>query len=217
MNILSPSLLSIDFNNVERNARALDEAGVKWFHLDVMDGNFVKNISFGPPVIKCIRQITDSFFDVHLMILEPIRYVDAFKDAGADMLTVHYEACKDVQATLDYIKGEGLKAGLAINPGTPVSEIEEYIDKVDMVLIMSVNPGFGGQKFMPEAIDKLKQVKMLSDAKNPDMYIQVDGGITIDNVQAVLDAGANVVVAGSAVFKGDKSANVRAFSDILNS
>lgn len=216
MNILSPSLLSIDFNHVERNARALDEAGVKWFHLDVMDGNFVKNISFGPPVIKCIRKITDSFFDVHLMILEPIRYVDAFKDAGADMLTVHYEACKDVQATIDYIKEEDLKAGLAINPDTPVSEIEEYIDKVDMVLIMSVNPGFGGQKFMPVAIDKLKQVRKLADVKNPDMYIQVDGGITVDNVQEVLDAGANVIVAGSAVFKGDKAANVRAFSDILN-
>ena len=215
MNILSPSLLSIDFNHIERNAKVLDEAGVKWFHLDVMDGNFVTNISFGPPVIKCIRKITKSFFDVHLMIEEPIRYIDAFKDAGADMLTIHYEACTDVADTIEHIKAVGLKVGIAINPETPVSAIEEYIDKVDMVLVMSVKPGFGGQKFMPVALDKLKEVRKLADEKNPDMHIQVDGGITTGNVQEVLDAGANVVVAGSAVFKGDKAANVKAFLDIL--
>ncbi len=215
MNILSPSLLSIDFNHVEKNAKVLDEAGVKWFHLDVMDGIFVRNISFGPPVIKCIRKITDSFFDVHLMIVDPIRYVDAFKDAGSDMLTVHYEACKNLQDTIDYIKENELKVGVAINPDTPVSVLEPYIDKVDMVLIMSVNPGFGGQKFMPVALDKLKRVKEWADEKNPDLYIQVDGGITVDNVSAVLDAGANVVVAGSAVFRGDKAANVRAFQEAM--
>ncbi len=216
MNILSPSLLSIDFNHVEKNAKVLDEAGVKWFHLDVMDGIFVRNISFGPPVIKCIRKITDSFFDVHLMIVDPIRYIDAFKDAGSDMLTVHYEACKNLQDTIDHIKDSDLKAGVAINPDTPVSVLEPYIDKVDMVLIMSVNPGFGGQKFMPVALDKLKHVKEWADEKNPDLYIQVDGGITVDNVSAALDAGANVVVAGSAVFKGDKAANVRAFQEALD-
>lgn len=216
MNILSPSLLSIDFNHVEKNAKVLDEAGVKWFHLDVMDGIFVRNISFGPPVIKCIRKITDSFFDVHLMIVDPIRYIDAFKDAGSDMLTVHYEACKNLQDTIDHIKDSDLKAGVAINPDTPVSVLEPYIDKVDMVLIMSVNPGFGGQKFMPVALDKLKRVKEWADEKNSDLYIQVDGGITVDNVSAALDAGANVVVAGSAVFKGDKAANVRAFQEALD-
>lgn len=216
MNILSPSLLSIDFNHVERNAKVLDEADVKWFHLDVMDGIFVRNISFGPPVIKCIRKITDSFFDVHLMIVDPIRYVDAFKDAGSDMLTVHYEACQNLQETIDYIKESGLKVGVAINPDTPVSVLEPYVDKVDMILIMSVNPGFGGQKFMPIALNKLKCVKAWADEKNPNLYIQVDGGITVDNVDAVLDAGANVIVAGSAVFKGDKAANVRAFQEALN-
>lgn len=216
MNILSPSLLSIDFNHVERNAKVLDEAGVKWFHLDVMDGIFVRNLSFGPPVIKCIRKITDSFFDVHLMIVDPIRYVDAFKDAGSDMLTVHYEACQNLQETIDYIKESGLKVGVAINPDTPVSVLEPYVDKVDMILIMSVNPGFGGQKFMPIALNKLKCVKAWADEKNPNLYIQVDGGITVDNVDAVLDAGANVIVAGSAVFKGDKAANVRAFQEALN-
>ncbi|MGN0152030.1 MAG: ribulose-phosphate 3-epimerase [Wujia sp.] len=215
MNILSPSLLSIDFNHVERNAKVLDAAGVKWFHLDVMDGIFVKNISFGPPVIKCIRKITDSFFDVHLMIVDPIRYVDAFKDAGADMLTVHYEACQNLQETIDYIKDAEMKVGVAINPETPVSVLEEYIDKVDMILIMSVKPGFGGQKFMPIALDKLKVIREWADKVNPELKIQVDGGITLDNVQSVLDAGANVVVAGSAIFRGDKAENVRAFQEAL--
>ena len=135
MNILSPSLLSIDFNHIERNAKVLDEAGVKWFHLDVMDGTFVRNISFGPPVIKCIRKITESFFDVHLMINEPIRYIDAFADAGADMLTVHYEACKNLQETIDAVKAAGMKVGVAVNPETPVHWLEYYINQVDMVIV----------------------------------------------------------------------------------
>ena len=166
MNILSPSLLSIDFNHIERNAKVLDEAGVKWFHLDVMDGTFVRNISFGPPVIKCIRKVTDSFFDVHLMINEPIRYIDAFADAGADMLTVHYEACKDLQETIDAVKAAGMKVGIAVNPETPVHWLEYYINQVDMVLIMSVNPGFGGQKFMPIALTKLQEVKALAEERH---------------------------------------------------
>lgn len=211
MNILSPSLLSIDFNHVERNTRILEEAGVKWLHLDVMDGIFVKNISFGPPVIKCIREITDSFFDVHLMIVNPIRYIDAFKQAGANMLTVHYEACENLSETIDAIRQEGLLCGVAVNPDTPVSVLEEYIDRVDMILIMSVVPGFGGQKFMPVALDKLKTVRTWANEKNPKLYIQVDGGITTGNVRDVLRAGANVVVAGSAVFRGDKTENVRTF------
>lgn len=211
MNILSPSLLSIDFNHVERNTGILDAAGVKWFHLDVMDGVFVKNISFGPPVIKCIRRITDSFFDVHLMIVNPIRYVDAFREAGADMLTVHYEACENLSETIDAIRDAGLSCGVAVNPDTPVSVLEEYIDRIDMALIMSVVPGFGGQKFMPVALDKLKAVHEWAEAGNPKLRIQVDGGITTGNVRDVLRAGANVVVAGSAIFQGDITQNVKEF------
>ena len=216
MNILSPSLLSIDFNHIERNAKVLDEAGVKWFHLDVMDGTFVRNISFGPPVIKCIRKATDSFFDVHLMINEPIRYIDAFADAGADMLTVHYEACKDLQETIDAVKAAGMKVGIAVNPETPVHWLEYYINQVDMVLIMSVNPGFGGQKFMPIALTKLQEVKALAEERNPELLTNIGEFIGYFLESFLHLAGANVVVAGSAVFKGDKKANIAAFMEKLN-
>lgn len=216
MNILSPSLLSVNFNNIEADAKTLDESGVKWYHLDVMDGLFVKNISFGPPVIESIRKITDSFFDVHLMITEPIRYIEAFKKSGADMITVHYEACEDLDATLDAIRDAGVKVGLSINPDTPYEVVFPYIEKVDMVLVMSVYPGFGGQKFMPVAIDKIKAIRKKADELNKELMIEVDGGINLDNVKDVLNAGANVIVAGSAVFKDDISANVKAFLDILD-
>ncbi|MBQ9607974.1 MAG: ribulose-phosphate 3-epimerase [Lachnospiraceae bacterium] len=215
MNILSPSLLSIDFNNIERDAKILDKSGVSWYHLDVMDGMFVPNISFGPPVIKAIRKITDCFFDVHLMIKEPIRYIEAFKDAGADLLTIHYEACENLTETIAKIKESGLKAGLAVNPKTDITVVKPYLSDVDMVLVMSVEPGFGGQKFMPVAIDKLKWLKYNLNPDNPDMLIEVDGGINFDNVNIVLEAGANVIVAGSACFNGDIADNVTRFDKIL--
>ena len=216
MNILSPSLLSIDFNNIEKDAKIISEAGAPWYHLDVMDGMFVPNISFGPPVIEAIRKISDAFFDVHLMIMEPSRYIDAFKKAGADLLTIHYEACENFEKSINDVKNAGLKCGIAINPDTPVSAIEKYIKDVDMVLVMSVVPGFGGQKFMPVAIDKIKQVKAMAKEVNPKLLIQVDGGITLENVREVVDAGASVIVAGSAVFKGDKASNVKQFMEIIN-
>lgn len=216
MNILSPSLLSIDFNHMERDMKTLEEAGVKWFHLDVMDGYFVKNISFGPPVIQSIRKTSGAFFDVHLMVHEPIRYISAFKGAGADMLTVHSEACGNLSETIEAVKAEGMKVGVAINPDTPVDEIREYIDRVDMVLVMSVVPGFGGQKFMPVSLDKLRQVRSLANEKNQELLIQVDGGINTDNVKDVLEAGANVIVAGSAVFNGNKTENAKKFLELMN-
>lgn len=216
MNILSPSLLSVDFAHIADDAKEIEEAGATWFHLDVMDGLFVKNISFGQPVISSIRKISKAFFDVHLMIMNPIRYVESFKEAGADMLTVHYEACDDLEATIQAIKDNGMKVGLAINPDTPVSSIASYVEKVDMVLVMSVYPGFGGQKFIPDALTKIKEVKEIANEVNNDLLIQVDGGVTLDNVKDTIDAGCNVVVAGSAVFKGDKKANVESFNKIIN-
>ncbi|MDU1411624.1 MAG: ribulose-phosphate 3-epimerase [Clostridium sp.] len=201
---LSPSILSADFSKLGEQVKEIERYGADWVHIDVMDGMFVPNISFGIPIIKSIRKLTDLTFDVHLMIEEPGRYIKDFVDAGADMITIHYEADRHIDRTISYIKSFGIKAGIALNPGTPVSMIENLIEKVDMVLIMSVNPGFGGQKYIEYSGRKIEEVKALKDKYNKEMYIQVDGGIDATNIDKVIKAGANSVVAGSAVFKNNE-------------
>lgn len=217
MNCLAPSILAADFSKLGEQLRLLDETGVQYVHIDVMDGMFVPSISFGIPVIRSIRPCTDRIFDVHLMIEEPERYIADFADAGADLITVHAEACKHLDRTIDSIKERGLQAGVAINPATPLSAIACILHKVDMVLVMSVNPGFGGQKLIPYTVSKIRELKKIIDEEGLKTDIEVDGGINLENVQEVLDAGANIIVAGSAVFRGDAAENAERFLRILNS
>lgn len=213
--VLSPSILSADFKILGEEMRKTEKNGAGYIHFDVMDGLFVPSISFGIPVLASIHSATEQVMDVHLMIQEPIRYIEEFQKAGADIVTIHLEACEDVKATLDKIHACGMKAGLSICPETEAEALEPYLADVDMILVMSVHPGFGGQKFIPESLDKIRKVRDMVEKREVFADIQVDGGVHLGNVREVLDAGANVIVAGSAVFKGDAGQNTKEFMEIL--
>jgi len=201
MPIVAPSLLSANFLRLEDDCNMLNRSQADWFHLDVMDGRFVPNISFGLPIIEQVRKATNKVCDVHLMILEPEKYAEAFKNAGADFLTVHIEACTHLHRNIQQIKGLGMKAGVALNPHTPVSLLSEVLHDIDLVLIMSVNPGFGGQKFIPNTFEKIRQLRKMIDEKGLQIHIEIDGGVTVENASSIIQAGADVLVAGNTVFK----------------
>lgn len=201
MPIIAPSLLSANFLNLEADCRMLNESAADWYHLDVMDGRFVPNISFGPMIIEFFRKATTKVCDVHLMILEPEKYAEAFQKAGADILTVHYEACPHLHRNIQQIKGLGIKAGVALNPHTPVTVLEDILQDIDLVCLMSVNPGFGGQKFIERTLPKITALRQMSNERGLNLHIEIDGGVTLENAPAIVAAGADVLVAGNTVFK----------------
>ncbi len=215
MALLAPSILSANFACLERDIKEAETAGADILHVDVMDGRFVPNITIGIPVVESLKKVTELPLDVHLMIVEPEKYIPEFIKAGANWLSFHFEATVHHHRTVEQIKELGAKAGIVINPSTPVSFLEEILPFLDFVLVMSVNPGFGGQKFIPTSLEKIRKLKSLKEKLNKNLLIEVDGGIKVSNVESVVKAGADVIVAGSAIFKGDISSNVRAFKEIL--
>ena len=206
---LCPSILSADFNRLGEQIKILEKEGVKILHIDVMDGDFVPSISFGMPVIKSIRKESKMFFDVHLMVTEPERYIRDFVECGADSITVHAEACEDLERTIELIRAAGVKVGVSIKPATPVNDISHLLDEVDMVLIMTVQPGFGGQKYLEECTEKITELRELIDEEGLDTQIQVDGGINAETLSTVMEAGANLIVAGSYAFRENLAESVQ--------
>ncbi len=211
MNYLCPSILAADFWELGRQVEIVERAGVPYLHVDVMDGMFVPSISFGMPILASVRKRCGLFMDVHMMVADPERYIEELIRLGADGITIHVEACDCIPETLTRIRELGAKTGIAINPETPVSAVLPYMDLVDMVLVMTVRPGFGGQEYIIDCIDKIKEVRRVIDQRYPDVKLEIDGGVTLSNLEMNLAAGANVIVTGSAVFKGDIEANVREF------